>query len=95
MATRGSTTILELKKQGGARVKVKEVEILEMDTEDLEGGIGFETRSLWKVKGTVGHWGHIHKRINQYEAILTVEPVDKAWKLTKMEVVKEERLPLR
>ena len=30
--------------------------------------------------GSVGHWGYIHIRKNQYEANITVEPVDGTWK---------------
>jgi hypothetical protein len=42
--------------------------------------------------GTVGHWGHIHMRKNQYEANITVEPVDGAWKITDLELLEEKRV---
>jgi hypothetical protein len=42
--------------------------------------------------GTVGHWGHIHIRQNQYEANIIVEPVDGAWKITGLEVLEEKRI---
>ncbi len=42
--------------------------------------------------GSVGHWGHLHQRRNQYEAILTVKPVDGVWKITDLELLGEERL---
>ncbi len=40
----------------------------------------------------VGHWGHIHERRNAYQADLTIEPVDGAWKLTDVEILDEVRV---
>ena len=42
--------------------------------------------------GSVGHWGHIHIRKNQYEANITVEPMDGAWKITGLELLEEKRI---
>jgi hypothetical protein len=83
---------LELENQGGARAKVKKVEVLGSETEALPGAPGFEARGTWNVAGSVGHWGHIHQRTNQYEARLTVEAIDGVWKITGLEVLQEERL---
>jgi len=81
---------LELASQGGARAKVKDIEMLDVAAE--REGAGFRARSTWNVAASVGHWGHIHQRRNQYVAELTVEPVDGVWKITRMELIQEERL---
>lgn len=83
---------LELENQGGARVKVKEVEVLKTETEPIGDGEGFLTRCSWDVTGSVGHWGHIHQRKNRYDARLTVRPVDGSYKITDIEVLTEKRL---
>jgi hypothetical protein len=83
---------LELQNQGGARAKVKEVEILNAETASLEEGVGFRSRCTWNVAGSVGHWGHIHQRRNQYEAEFQVRPVDGVWKITGLELLSERRL---
>lgn len=83
---------LELASQGGARAKVKEIEMLEVEPQPLRGEQGFVARALWNVAGSVGHWGHIHTRTNQYEAELTIQPVEGAWKVTDLEILQEERL---
>ena len=83
---------LEVQNQGGAQVKVEEVELIEVETDDLPGEVAFRSRAVWNVSGSVGHWGHIHKRTNQYEALLTVKAVDGAWKITELELLQEERL---
>ena len=44
------------------------------------------------VTGSVGHWGHVHNRVNQYQAELDIIAVDKRWKIDGMEVLQEERL---
>lgn len=83
---------LEIENQGGARAKVKEVEMLDTSAEGLRGESGFLAHCTWNVSGSVGHWGHIHQRTNQYEARITVKPVDGAWKIIGLELLQEERL---
>ena len=83
---------LELASQGGARAKVKDIELLEVESRPLEGSQGIAARTRWNVAGSVGHWGHVHTRTNQYEADLTIEPVDGLWKLTNLTILQEERL---
>ncbi len=83
---------LELRSQGGARVKVNNVEIIECRPRSAGGGIGFVANCRWNVTGSVGHWGHIHQRRNQYNALLTVRAVDGAWRITGMDLISEERL---
>jgi hypothetical protein len=82
---------LELANQGGARAKVKEMALVELEAEPAAAG-GFRARATWIVAGSVGHWGHVHQRRNQYRADLNVRPVNGAWKLTGIEVLEEERL---
>jgi hypothetical protein len=81
---------LELASQGGARAKVQEIEMLEVASESQ--GTGFRATCTWNVAASVGHWGHIHQRRNQYIAELTVEPVDGVWKITGLELIEEQRL---
>ncbi len=46
----------------------------------------------WNVAGSVGHWGHVHGRTNQYRADLSIEPVSGAWKLVALDLIEELRL---
>jgi hypothetical protein len=82
---------LELANQGGARAKVKEIELVDLAAE-RDGADGFVATATWIVAGSVGHWGHVHQRKNRYRAELRVAPVDGAWKLTGLEILEEERL---
>jgi hypothetical protein len=82
---------LELANQGGARVKVKDIEVL--DTKLLSrAGQTFNVEGRWNVAGSVGHWGHVHQRSNAYHALLEISEVNGAWKLTGLEILEEERL---
>lgn len=82
---------LELANQGGARVKVREVEVTE--TELLESDSRtIRLDSRWNVAGSVGHWGHVHERKNGYRAALEISEVDGTWKLSGLEILEEERL---
>jgi hypothetical protein len=78
---------------GGARARVKEVEILDVDVNQLDNyPLGLLFHAKWTAMGSVGHWGHIHFRKNQYEANIIVEPVDGAWKITGLELLEEKRI---
>lgn len=83
---------LELANQGGARVKVKEVEMLSTEMTPLDDQVGFTAQCTWIVGGDVGHWGHIHRRRNQYLATLTVAADSEAWKITDLTLLDEKRL---
>lgn len=83
---------LELQNQGGARVKVTEVAVLDAATTVLSDEIGFVSRCTWNVTGSVGHWGHLHQRRNQYEAEFTVKAVNGIWKITTLQLMSEQRM---
>lgn len=80
-----------LENQGGLQVKVKDVELIDVEEVSSDkSGISYQVK--WIVRGDVGHWGHIHRRINQYSAILSVKPVDGVWKLFDIDIIEEKRL---
>ena len=83
---------IELENQGGARVKVDQVELLDCATSPADGG-GFVSQCTWNVSGSVGHWGHTHRRTSRYRANIRVEPKNGAWKITGLELLEEARLP--
>ena len=78
---------------GGARARVKEVNIKTVGvTHDADRPLTLLFHAKWTVLGSVGHWGHIHTRKNSYEANITVEPVEGAWKITDLELLEEKRI---
>ena len=84
---------LQIEQAGGAQAKVEEVEVLEaVAQESVRQNGAIDIRTKWSATGTVGHWGHIHTRKNVYEALLTVAPVDEAWKISSIEVLDEMRV---
>ncbi len=61
--------------------------------ERLDGSsLEYALRGQWTAMGTVGHWGHVHTRQNLYDAIVTIEAVDGAWKITDLEVIEVNRI---
>ena len=46
----------------------------------------------WNVSGTIEHWGHIHRRKNQYLGIFKVRPSEGDWRLVDLDLKQEERL---
>jgi hypothetical protein len=82
---------LLLANQGGARTKVKEISVNEVESTALgEGKVN--TRVTWEVTGTVGHWGHVHTRKNLYRAELLLSPASGNWKIEDLEILEEQRV---
>jgi hypothetical protein len=82
-----------IEQAGGARAKVKTVDVESVIVSASEKHAGaFDFRSTWNAAGMVGHWGHIHMRQNRYDAIVTVKPVDGAWKIIGLEMLNEIRI---
>ena len=82
---------LELANQGGAKVKVKTIEMLDTNLVSADSDV-LTIEARWNVAGSVGHWGHVHQRSNAYHANMTIEVMDEAWKLSGLEILQEERL---
>jgi hypothetical protein len=60
------------------------------DSQDIQMSLSFNSK--WTAFGTVGHWGHVHARKNQYEANITIQPIEGAWKIVGLELVEEKRI---
>jgi hypothetical protein len=98
-----STLYLEIRRglvvaeQGGALSRVRQVDIVDAErAAPVASGSGrtpgFGVRATWRVAGTVEHWGHVHERVNQYEALFTIRALDGAWKITGLEMLDQERV---
>lgn len=80
-----------MEQQGGAVARIDGVELSELQSIVVDGD-DLEVRARWSATGTVGHWGHTHRRTNAYLADLTLSPRGGIWKLTDFEVVALDRL---
>ncbi|MEH6466131.1 MAG: hypothetical protein V7722_00755 [Porticoccus sp.] len=83
---------LVLANQGGARAKVKDIIVESVTLKPGDKENSFKAEAIWVVSGSVGHWGHVHKRNNRYQALLQVSVNEQQWKLEEMAVLQEERL---
>jgi len=82
---------MEIQNQGGIQAKIKEVNLVDVETRESSGQeLAYLCR--WQVKGSVGHWGHVHNRTNQYQALIRVVPVEGVWKLAGLDIIEESRL---
>jgi len=83
---------LRLENQGGARVRVREVDLLSVIPLHAEGAGALRYRTQWNATGSVGHWGHTHMRTNQYEADLTLARIEAQWKIADVQILQEQRV---
>jgi hypothetical protein len=89
---------LKMKEQGGTVARIDEVNLGsggQLPIELAEGEIGFGFRSSWSLLGTVEHWGHVHQRINQYEADFVIKLTEDNWKITEMDAFDEKQGTLK
>ena len=80
-----------LENQGGIQVKLKSVDILDVEEVHASDSESLAFQCQWVVTGDVGHWGHIHRRVNQYQAIVSVQAIDGLWKMVDLEILEESR----
>ena len=83
---------LRLENQGGARVRVREVEVLDITPMESEQTDRLRYRARWNATGSVGHWGHTHMRTNAYDALLTLGRIGEQWKIADIEILEEQRV---
>ena len=50
-------------------------------------------RYRWRVAGQVTHWGHTHRRVNDYEAIYMMSSTQRGWRITFVEPLSQTRRP--
>jgi hypothetical protein len=82
---------LLMQEQGGAVARVQRVEPLGTRVTAARPG-AYTAQLKWQVTGTVEHWGHIHTRVNAYEAVVGVSRAAGAWRITRLDVGKQERV---
>ena len=84
---------LVVEQAGGAQAKVEKIAIEDVVVSDSAKHTGaLDLKAQWTAMGQVGHWGHIHTRQNRYDAIVTIKPVDGAWKIIDLDLLEETRI---
>ena len=80
-----------IENQGGLEARINEVLVINVD-EELNEEDDLAYRCSWIVKGEIGHWGHDHRRINRYDAIISLKPIEGLWKMTGLDIIEEVRM---
>jgi len=83
---------LRLENQGGARVRVRQVKLLDVTPEEAAEPGALRYRTKWHATGSVGHWGHTHMRTNAYDAEITLAPSQDRWRIADIQILEEQRL---
>jgi hypothetical protein len=87
---------LVIQEQGGAVSHVNAVRMIDNQVKRSwfapDGSARLTIACRWQVTGSVEHWGHIHTRENEYEALLTLSAATGHWKLIQYDLLDEKRL---
>ncbi len=81
---------LVVAEQGGAISHVENVEIL--SATPPKSASTPTTEATWQVTGTVEHWGHVHTRVNEYQATIALRREQGLWKLESLQPSSEQRV---
>jgi hypothetical protein len=89
---------LVMRDQGGAVARVRAVDVIEAELGSTRQGnagepAAFEVNARWRVSGSVYHWGHVHRRTNEYDARYTISQRGDRWKITELETLGQRRIP--
>jgi hypothetical protein len=76
----------------GALAIIQQLDIKSIEAMDRkkDGSIGIVAN--WDVYGSVHHQNHVHYRCNTYTAKVIIKPTDEYWKLSKIELLDEQRV---
>ena len=84
---------LAVRVPGGGVARVTEIKDLVLEElSAVDNGFGFRAFAGWTARASAGHWGHTHRRIVQYRALVEVVDQDGHWKLDGITVL-ESRMP--
>jgi hypothetical protein len=78
---------------GGAVAKVQKVDIVKCEAlANPSNPDEYALDCRWRVHGFVEHSGHIHSRVNEYQARYTMAARGEKWKITGVQVNEQARL---
>jgi hypothetical protein len=84
---------LILREEGGAISEVESLDVLDRDVVLADfGAPEFDVTWHWRVNGLVSHWGHLHRRTNEYRAKYRVHHDGRAWKIADATVLEQRRV---
>ena len=83
---------LILRDEGGAISRINRVDYIEVNAIRIEDSNDFKIYCKWQVHGNVRHWGHSHKRSNEYEADYTLSVENNLWKIASSSVNLQKRV---
>jgi hypothetical protein len=92
---------LRVREQGGAIARIKAITFTEAtpiprtESASTTPWPAFALRATWQVAGTVEHWGHVHERENQFEAVFSIKPINNNWKITRMDILGQQQKSAR
>ncbi|WP_139280612.1 hypothetical protein [Shimia gijangensis] len=82
---------LRVEKAGGAQARVDQLDVTSVSQLPATASGTLRLAVEWRISGTVGHWGHNHRRVNAYSAEVTLQPANGVWKIQEFDVLSQDR----
>lgn len=84
---------LQLGNHHSSRLRIQEVEIVDVQPVDAPGESDISYRCKWKSRGSVGHWGHLHQRTTSHDGVISLAPENGTWKIARLDLLSSELEP--
>jgi hypothetical protein len=83
---------LAIKVAGGGIARVNPIEgLIVKELGAIDGRSGFRSVVEWTALASAAHWGHAHRRRIRFRALMELEEIEGAWKLTGLTVLDARR----
>ncbi len=86
-------SLIDRQDGGGALSRVASVDYIATEAKPDEASGGWLLQCTWRVHGIVRHWGHAHRRSNEYQADYILAPRGEGWKIAAAVVNLQKRVP--
>ncbi len=83
---------LIMQEQGGSRSRVIAVVPKRTAPKGLDSATSLQRQCVWQVTGTVEHWGHIHRRVSEYSADVSMSATKGGWRITALKITRQRRV---
>jgi hypothetical protein len=81
---------LQLGDHHSSRLRIHEVEMVDVQPVDAPGESDISYRCKWKSHGSVGHWGHLHPRTSSHDGVISLAPEQGTWKIARLDLLSAE-----
>jgi hypothetical protein len=84
-------TSLHMEQEGGATARIDNVRVTNLQIIDSDNSSA-NLRAVWRITGTLEHWGHVHQRTNEYAGHILLRRHEGQFRMASLEIDRHQRI---